>query len=128
MNTLLKDLKEALRVNNTEKFCLNLKSLFAHIPYYLYIDQEKYFHSLLQLVATLMGYEVYSELPTDKDRIDLVMQTEHYLYIFELKYNTQPKKALEQIEMRKYKVVLVGLSFKRSNETLEIACETKNIA
>ena len=131
LSNLLQELKKALKTNNMATFCLHLRSLFARIPYYLYIDQERYYHSLLQMILTLTGYEVYSELPTNKGCIDLVLQTDQYVYLFELKCDQPPTKALEQIEERKYyerfqgkQLILVGLSFKRTDEVVEVACET----
>ena len=81
----------------------------------------------MQLVGTLLGFEVQSELPTDKGRIDLIIHTTQFVYLFELKY-ADPEKALKQIEDRKYYERLVGLSFKRDDDTINLTCKTKPIA
>ena len=126
LSNLLENLKQSLETNNVDTFCTLLKSLFAHIPYYLHINQEKYFHSLLQIAATLMGFKTLSELPTDKGRIDLVINTKKFLYLFELKYNANPEIALtERFMAQEKQIVLVGLTFKRADNKLDLACKTE---
>ncbi|MBA3953864.1 PD-(D/E)XK nuclease domain-containing protein [Candidatus Dependentiae bacterium] len=106
-----------------------LQSLFAHIPYQLHIAQERYYHSLFQLIGSLLGLEVQSEISTDKGRIDLVFSTSKYVYLFELKFNVSAEEALKQIEEQRYyekylltgkKITLIGLSFKHTKQKLTL--------
>ena len=48
-------MKQALRENNIDKFCATLQELFADIPFKLHIEQEKYYHSIFQLMGDDMG-------------------------------------------------------------------------
>jgi len=129
INTLCKQLLTSLEHKNIEKFCSVLKTLFAHIPSILHIAQESYYHSLFQFLLSLLSLESQSEMLTNKGRIDCVIITEQYVYIFELKLNTDSKKAIEQILSKKYYerfmgigklIILVGLSFKTTEPTFDI--------
>jgi hypothetical protein len=129
---LTKNLKEG----DVDGFCTALQTLFAHIPYQLHLPQEKYYHSLFQLLGTLLGLDIQSEIPTDKGRIDLVLFTERYIYIIEIKLDASAAKALQQIEEQKYyekyrmskkKIILIGISFKRKAKRLTLEWQSKEI-
>ena len=111
-------LRRALEANNLEKFCQILETLFAHIPYQ--IVKEDYYHALLQFLLTLLSFKAQSEIPTNKGRIDMTLEIKQHIFVFELKYNATPEKALEQIKKRGYfekylnlnkKITLVELAF-----------------
>jgi Predicted AAA-ATPase/PD-(D/E)XK nuclease superfamily len=127
-------LVQALNANDIDTFCMALQSLFAHIPSNLYIEQERYFHSLFQFLGNLLGLEIQSEVVTDKGRIDLVIATHKYIYIFELKFNTSSDVALQQIEDRRYyeryvlskkHIVLIGLAFNYKKKKLSLEWQKK---
>ncbi len=129
VDTTLFKLSTVLYENNIDAFCSHLQALFAHIPYTLHIDKESYYHSLLQLIFSLLPLESYSEVLTDKGRIDSVAITKTHVYIFELKFNTDAGNALKQIKEQKYyerymltnkHIVLVGLSFKKKQKKLAL--------
>ena len=118
----LSELGQALEKHNVNSFCTILQGLLAQIPYQLHIEQERYYHSLLQLICGLLDIDAQSEISTDKGRIDLTIETKKYVYIFEVKLNASADKALHQIEERRYyerylskkkKISLIGLSFSR---------------
>ena len=130
------DLMRALHCGNIDAFIVTMKSLIAHIPYNLHIPEEKYYHSLFQLLASVLNYEPYSEVLTDHGRIDMVIETNNRVYIFEIKYNTSANTALEQIMDRTYferfqltkkKIVLVGIAFNRINDKLILHYKTKEL-
>lgn len=129
VESTVSQLSFALNTDNIELFCSLLKSLFAHIPYHLHIPQERYYHSLIQLLASLLGLEAQSEIVTDKGRIDFVITTKAYVYIFEFKFAQDADRALKQIDTRKYyeryetskkNIVLIGLSFNKGKKGLTI--------
>jgi len=133
-NTLLNDLgsklTQALHENDIEKFCSLLQTLFAHVPYNL-INREDYYHVLFQFLMSLLSLEAQSELLTNKGRIDLVVSSTRYTYIFELKLNSKPEIALAQIKKRGYyerflhkgkQVILVGLAFTPKENGLQLRC------
>lgn len=119
----LSALGQALEKHNVDSFCSILQGLLAQIPYQLHISQEKYYHSLFQLICSLLDIEAQSEVSTDKGRIDLIIETKKYVYIFEVKLNANAQSAIKQIEERKYyerylskkkKITLIGISFSRT--------------
>jgi len=116
-------MRDALDSNDLDSFFEYLKSLFAQIPYHLHIKQEKYYHSLFQLICAMLGMDVQSEVATDKGRIDMIIITKKYIYLFEFKFNTSPQKALDQINTKQYAqkyrsskktLMVVGVSFNRN--------------
>ena len=135
--TALSQMVRALNGNDVDQFCEALQSLFANIPYNLHIEQEKYFHSLLQFLGTLLNVEIQSEVVTDKGRIDLVITTKTHVYLFELKFKATPQTALAQIKRNKYyerfiikrkKMVLIGLSFGYVKKKLNIRWKVEPLA
>lgn len=129
-------LSQALIANDIPLFCSHIQSLFANVPFHLHIGQERYYHSLLQIIGSLLGLDIQSEVVTDKGRIDLVLKTKTHIYIIELKLNQPAKMALEQIEANKYyekyrlqekKIVLVGLSFSSVKKKLTLDWAVKEL-
>lgn len=128
--------RNALENNDIDLFCIQLKSLFANIPYNLHIQQEKYYHSLFQFMGTLLGFDIQSEIATDAGRIDLTLITKKYIYLFEFKFNETAQKALDQIESKKYyekylgknkQIILVGVSFNRDKTGLHLDYKVKSL-
>ncbi len=129
-------LSNALIENNLPQFFKHLQTLFANIPYQLHVSKESYYHSLLQLVGSLLNLDIESEIPTDKGRIDLVLKTRTHIYLFELKLDASASVAIEQIERQKYyekyrnsskNIVLVGLSFNGSKNKLTLDYAMKEL-
>lgn len=80
----------------------NLDSYFAGIPYDLKIENENNFHNALYILLTLIGVDTTTEVHTSDGRIDLLIETQNYIYIIELKYDSTPQEALRQIEEKQY--------------------------
>lgn len=116
----LERIKKAIAVDDVERFVREIKSLFASIPYHIFIgDREAYYHSVLYLILRLTGAAVGSEEPTNIGRIDAVLETEKSIYIMEFKLGSA-KEALEQIKDKKYyekyqgsgkDILLLGIGF-----------------
>ncbi len=137
VDTMLSRLLSALHAEDFNTFCTYLQSLFAHIPYTLHIPRESYYHSLFQFLMSLLSLEASSEILTDKGRIDSVISTKTTIYIFKFKYNTDPEKALKQIQEQKYyepyiikgkPIIAVGLAFHDEKEKLIIRWQSKELA
>jgi hypothetical protein len=128
VNTLYQ-LRYALENKNLDVFAQTIRSLLANIPSYLHIEREAYYHSLIQLLCTTLGLATSCEVVTSKGRIDLVLFTEKYIYVIELKFNTSAQKALEQIHEKKYyekyqlsgkEIILVGLALNYKEKELSV--------
>ncbi|NUM72282.1 MAG: PD-(D/E)XK nuclease domain-containing protein [Ignavibacteriaceae bacterium] len=113
-------IKEALESGDTSLFLSSLRELFAQIPSVLYMDEEKYYHSLFIMIMYMSGIEIESEVNTNIGRIDGVIETKDKIYIIEFKLDKTPGEALQQIFRKKYyekytgrekEIVLMGVSF-----------------
>ena len=122
INPLIGDLYGFLVQEKMEEVVNVLTNIISGIPYPLHIEDEKFYHSLLQTIFSAAGIDVQSERMTSIGRMDLVLELPSILYIVEVKMKDSPAKGLEQIGTQKYhepflhknkKVFAVGLSFIR---------------
>jgi len=117
---ILERMVKAIVADDPEMFIKEVKSLFASIPYQIFIsEREAYYHSIIYLVLRLSGAEVRCEDSTNVGRIDAVLETAKKIYIMEFKVGSA-EEALEQINEMKYyekfldrgkEVVLFGIGF-----------------
>ena len=101
-------------------FFETVQSVFASLPYRLFAKQEKYFHSIMHVLFGITGMQVYSEVQTNKGRMDTVVATPDRILIFEFKIDQPATAALQQIRDKGYPerfcqqgkdTVLIGVSF-----------------
>ena len=105
-----------------------LTGLFANITYTLESDPfEHYFQAVIYLVFTLLGKYAACEMHTYTGRIDCVLETRLYVYIFEFKRDESAKAALQQIEDMDYaalyaadtrKLYKIGVNFDSATRQL----------
>lgn len=121
-------LKTALNENKIDLFCRLLQTFFADIPSGIQLPQEKYYQTILYVLANLINIKVITEEMTNIGRIDMVASTDSHIYIFEFKTKRSAQQALQQIEDKKYyekyllgckKIVLVGVKFNTEKRNLE---------
>ena len=106
---------------NAEGFMQRLQSFFAGTKFdQIAKDTENWFQNVVFIVTTLCGLYIEAEHQTSNGRIDLVMKTDKYVYVMELKYDGSPEEALRQIDDKGYalpwqsdgrKVIKVGANF-----------------
>ena len=106
---------------NAEGFMQRLQSFFAGTKFdQIAKDTENWFQNVVFIVTTLCGLYIEAEHQTSNGRIDLVMKTDKYVYVMELKYDGTPEEALRQIDDKGYalpwqsdgrKVIKVGANF-----------------
>ncbi|MBU6197980.1 MAG: PD-(D/E)XK nuclease domain-containing protein, partial [Cyanobacteria bacterium REEB446] len=75
------------------------------IPYDLIPKKElneKYFQLIFYLLMRVTSFRVNTEDRTNLGRIDLVLESDTDVYLFELKVNSSATAALEQIKEKKY--------------------------
>lgn len=100
----LRRMKDLIKAGKAEGFMEYLKGFMAGIPY-SNVDfkvKEKYFKNNLYLILKLLGFNVRTEVETSFSRMDMVLETESIVYIFELKLDSSAETALRQIEDREY--------------------------
>ncbi len=128
-SSAIRIMTKALKNKNLTVFFNALRALFANIPHQLHVDNEAYYHSLFQLMGTLIGFRLQSEVTTSKGSIDVVIITEKYVYIMEFKFNKTATEAMKQIQDRRYyekylasdkEIILIGVSFDYKDKMLEI--------
>ena len=125
-----------LEEGETTAFCSALTSFLADIPYDSHGSiktveaTEKHFQYTFYLILRLLG--VYCQLHVEKTqsrgRVDCVLETKDYVYIFEFKLDGTAAEALQQIEDKGYaipyqtdtrKVTAIGISFSSETMTVE---------
>ncbi len=127
VNSWMVDIHLALNAGDVESFITHLRSLFASIPYQIFIDQlEYYYHSVIYIALKLLGVRLACEVQTSKGRIDAVVETKRRVYVMEFKLGTA-EEAMKQIEERDYglaykadgrEVVKLGVGFSREDRNI----------
>lgn len=122
-NRMAQELVVSFEQQNIAEAIDLLQQLFAHIPYQLHMEIEKFYHAILQGMCTTAGIKSQSEYSTSHGRIDLILDFAQTIYIIEIKFNKSAQEALKQIEERAYykpfinqgkAIILLGLAFERS--------------
>ena len=85
-----------------DSFFRRLQSFFADTPYELIRDQELHYQNVLFIVFKLIGLYVKAEYHTSQGRIDLVLQTDKFIYVMEFKLEGTAEEALSQINEKNY--------------------------
>ncbi len=116
---ILYDLENALRQQDVAAFIKVLQAVFARIPHQLFLAYEAYYHSVVYLVLSLVGFQIVAERSTNLGRIDAVLELDELVYILEFKLTTATI-ALQQIRDKQYAqsyqdsgktIILVGIAF-----------------
>ena len=103
-----------IRSGNYDAFFHRLQSFFADTPYEVIAgqkperDTELHYRNVLFIVFKLVGLYTQVEYHTSNGRIDLVLQTDRYVYIMEFKLNGTAEEALRQIEEKGYALPFAG--------------------
>ena len=108
-------------------FMKRLCALLADNNYEIVGDAEKYFQNVFYLIFKLLGFYAEVERNTSDGRMDAVVKTPQYIYVFEFKLDKPAQEALDQINSKDYflpfsvdgrKLFKVGVSF--SSETRKV--------
>ncbi len=89
-------------VGDYDSFFRRLRSFFADTPYELIRDLELHYQNVLFIVFKLVGFYVKAEYHTSEGRIDLVLQTDKFVYVIEFKLDGTAEDALRQINEKHY--------------------------
>ncbi|MCH5240510.1 MAG: ATP-binding protein [Muribaculaceae bacterium] len=104
-DALIYDLQDALTDGEPLKFIEILSSFLSSIPNQLhkYVgNYENYYHTIFYCITKLLGLDVEAEYSTSEGFIDILIKTDKYIYIIELKLNGGAEDAMRQIEERHY--------------------------
>ena len=118
---------------NYDAFFRRLQSFFADTPYEVIAgqkperDTELHYQNVLFIVFKLVGLYTQVEYHTSNGRIDLVLQTNQYIYIMEFKLNGTAEEALRQIEEKGYALPFSGDNREVFKIGVNFSSETRNI-
>ena len=108
VNNWTQDVVDALEAGDLEQFRKLLTSFLADIPYTMRRketerERERYFHYTFYLLLRMVScYTVYTEKQQSEGRVDCIVETPNYIYIFEFKLDGTADEALAQIEEKGY--------------------------
>lgn len=126
--TLIYQLWHSITEGNPKSFMQILSSLFANTSYQIQGETEKDFQYAMYIISALLGEYVQVERTTSNGRIDLIIQTKEFIYIFELKVNADADVALRQIAEKGYarpfegdsrKLFKIGVNFSIATRRIE---------
>ena len=126
--TLIYQLWHSITEGNPKSFMQILSSLFANTSYQIQGETEKDFQYAMYIISALLGEYVQVERTTSNGRIDLIIQTKEFIYIFELKVNADADVALRQIDEKGYakpfegdsrKIFKIGVNFSTATRRIE---------
>lgn len=111
-------------------FFRRLQSFFADTPYEMAQKRELELHyqNVLFIVFRLVGFYTKVEYHTSQERIDLILQTDQYIYIMEFKLDGTAQEALQQINEKHYalpfaadprKLFKIGVNFSNEMRNIE---------
>lgn len=132
--TWTQDVVDALESGDLEQFRKLLTSFLADIPYSMRRketerERERYFHYTFYLLMRMVSvYTIYTEKQQSEGRVDCIIETPGYVYIFEFKLDGTAEEALLQIEEKGYArpyasdsrpLFKVGVSFSSETGTID---------
>ena len=110
-----------------DSFFRRLQSFFADTTYEVIRDQELHYENVLFIVFKLVGFYAKVEYHTSEGRIDLVLQTDNFIYIMEFKLNGTAEEALQQINDKHYALPFEMDGRKLFKIGVNFSAETRNI-
>ncbi|MDE6835817.1 MAG: ATP-binding protein, partial [Muribaculaceae bacterium] len=122
------DLIDELEEGRVDDFMLRIQSLFAGFGHDLKFDEERNVSNAMLLIFSLVGMRVGAEVRTSDGRIDILVSTEKYIYIMELKYDKSAQEALDQINSKEYalpwsidarKIIEIGINFSSEKRRID---------
>lgn len=120
----------ALRKGDIDTFMSLLESVFATIPYYEGEQRsyEQEWRNEVFLILIMLGINARSEVHTSTGRVDCIIESKEYIYLFEFKLDRTADEALAQIEEKGYALpykadprtlVKIGVNFSSEKRNIE---------
>ncbi|MCH5225008.1 MAG: ATP-binding protein [Muribaculaceae bacterium] len=126
---LIKQLTLALRQGEPEIFLTSLQSYLASIPANITQNKsELYFENNIYIILSLLGIYIQTETVISKGRIDIVIQSDKYVYVIELKLDKTPEEALRQINEKEYALPFLHSGKQVFNIGINFSSEIRNIS
>lgn len=121
-------LREALNRRDWDDFFGRVKSVFATVPYQIAVEREAWFHSIMHVLLTTTGWRTFSEVATNRGRMDTVLENRDSVFIFEFKVHESTAAALTQIHANGYPerfgkadkaLILIGVAYDAETRTVK---------
>jgi hypothetical protein len=139
------DVSVALFAGDIDKAMNHFKSVLSSIPFMkgdkdILADIEKteaYYHRIFYFFFRMLSNQVYAEVRSAKGACDVVITTPKYIYVVEIKIDSTPETALQQIEEKGYatpyltdgrEVTKIGINFSTETRTVNrwIVAQARN--
>ena len=117
-----------IRNGDVESFMTRFTAFLSGNGYEVQGDLELYFQNTMSVMLKMMGLYVKTEYHTSRGRIDIIFDTDKYVYIIELKRDQSPEVALAQIEEKGYdrpflasgkQIIKLGINFSSETRTVD---------
>ena len=105
-----------------------MQVFFANVSYDLHLNYEKYYQTIFFVIFELLKFKVQAEVTTNRGRIDVAVEVERFIYLFEFKLSGTKEEALQQIKDKQYyqkyldrgkDIILVGAAFDPQQGNIE---------
>ena len=116
-----------INAGKAEDFMQRLQALTANISYEILANCENDFQNLLFIIFSLASMKPTVERRTSDGRIDMVIETEKFIYVMEYKVDGTAQEAMDQINSKQYSlpwmadhrpVIKIGASFSTTERRL----------
>ena len=126
--TRVSKMRESLEKGEPHVFLDHLRSFLAKVPNSIMPKMpEAYFEHALYILLQLIDVESEVEVSTSYGRIDLLITTEKYRYVIEIKLDKDSGTALSQIERKEYVLPYKFDERKVFNIGVNFSSKTRNI-
>ncbi|MCB9481069.1 MAG: AAA family ATPase [Desulfobacteraceae bacterium] len=127
-------LGNAFKNENHEDIKFFINAIFNEIPYPHFKNaDENYFHTIIYMALSLMGFNTKSELLNSRGRLDLALIFPDKVFVIEFKCDVSAVSAVDQIKEKNYalkwknnglRTIICGISFDtKKREVKEILFE-----
>lgn len=138
MSITILDIQEAFEQHDLEKVVDIIRKIFDTLPSQFFQEEkevvdakgnkktviksvgESFYHAIIYLIFNILALRMRAEVSAKQGRIDAVVETDNYIYIFEFKKDRKAQIAIDQITEKNYpkafglskkQVYLLGISF-----------------
>ncbi|MBM7560244.1 ATP-binding protein [Marinitoga litoralis] len=120
------EIYELVEKNEIKEIIEEIKRIISAIPYNLHQKRESYYHSLIYTILASAGLNVTAEELTNLGRIDLVLEHNDKIYIFEIKLDKSAEEAIKQIKEKKYyekyngkEIYIIGININSEKRNID---------